>query len=213
MNIRRALVVLMTIPILGAALSASAQEGPPVSAASYINPDTGAATENANVDEDSSCETPDRRDRQRLSDEGASNKNVHNDACLFDAQGEAFDGTVTWVVKGVGAISACPDPDLTTAVATPVTNGPKTATIHDHDGNGRVEHCHQSGFQEKDMEGDAEYHARLNNDSSPGRQRVIFCHDPDQDAAGDAADQPEGHGCSDETIKDRILIRWRGTAS
>ena len=36
-------------------------------ASSYINPDTGAATANPDVDPGSNCENPDQRDRQAFS--------------------------------------------------------------------------------------------------------------------------------------------------
>ena len=45
-------------------------------------------------------------------------------------------------------------------------------------------------------DGDFEYHARMNNFSDPGEQRVVFCYDRDQ------------NGCSDESLKDRIEINW-----
>jgi hypothetical protein len=167
---------------------------PPDRAVSYINRDTGTAFENASVDPDSSCESPDRVDGQRLSDPASGNpgnRNVHNDACLI-AGNELFDGPVTFRSIGVGYISACPDPDL---ISGPV-NGPRTATAHDHNGDGLTDECHQSGSQLKGAEGDGEYHVRLNNSTRTGGQRVVFCYDLDQD------------GCSDETIKDTIRIKW-----
>ena len=167
---------------------------PPDRAVSYINRDTGTAFENPSVDPDSSCDAPDRLDGQRLSDPGSGNpgnRNVHNDACLF-AGSELFDGPVTFRSIGVGYISACPDPDL---ISAPI-NGPKTATAHDHNGDGLADECHQSGSQLKGTDGDGEYHVRLNNSTTPGGQRVRFCYDLDQD------------GCSDETIRDLIRIKW-----
>ena len=184
---------------------AGATNGPAV-ARSYINPDTGMATENKTVNDNSSCEYPDRKDRQRLSDEGETNKNVHNDACIFTRAGKPFDGPVTFKSRGVGTISACPDPDQGTL---PVQNGPKVAFTHDHNKDGRIDHCHQSGYQSKDAAGDEEYHIRLNNDSEPGKQIVTFCYDPDQNPTAAQNRQPDRHGCNDEMVKDRIVIRWR----
>ena len=191
-----------------AATPAAFSAGAPVSAVAYINPDTGAATENGNVNGDSSCETPDKRDRQKLSAEGGSERNVHVDACVVDGDGEAFDGTVTFESKGKGAISACPDPDQTIAQAPQVMNGERVAYLHDHNGDGRNDHCHQTGYQMKDAAGDDEYHVRVNNDSTAGRQRVFFCFDPEQDPAADANGQPSGHGCADADVTSRVVLRW-----
>lgn len=203
---------LATILILAAVTCATATAvlaaEAPSRAVSYINRDTGAATENSNVNEGSSCESPDRRDRQKLSGEGGSEKNIHIDACLFDVEGNPFDGQVTFRSTGKGAISACPDPDQTIAQVSQIMNGEKVAYVHDHNGDGRNDHCHQSGYQMKDAAGDDEYHVRVNNDSSPGRQRVIFCFDPEQDPQADASGQPSGHGCSDSGFKSVIRIRW-----
>jgi hypothetical protein len=43
-------------------------------AASYINPDTGTATANPDVDPNSSCFRPDQYDMQRFSDPGTANR-------------------------------------------------------------------------------------------------------------------------------------------
>jgi hypothetical protein len=166
----------------------------PVDAQSYINRETGGTFENPNVMEGSDCESPDRLDRQPLSDPASGNpgnRNVHNDACLFGELGLPFDGPVTYESRGVGYISACPDPDMTA-----VANGPKTAVLEDTNGDGRNDRCRQSGYQTKGAAGDGEYHARLNNSSTPGGQMVRFCFDPDQD------------GCLDEAVFDGIRIRW-----
>ncbi len=59
------------------------------SAASYINPSphAGAEDENLDVDDDSSCESPDQDDLQTVSPAG---NDVHNDACLFDDLGSMW---------------------------------------------------------------------------------------------------------------------------
>jgi hypothetical protein len=191
----------------GITMAASSQAGEGsgrLKAASYINPDTGAATENPNVNPNSSCRNPDRRDRQRLSDADMSNRNVHNDACLFRA-GEKVDGIVTFKSRGVGGISACPDPDMVNVLM----DGPKVSFTHDHNGDDVVDHCHQSGYQEKETAGDREFHIRLNNTSKAGKQRVVFCYDPDQNPSAAAAEQPGGHGCGDERAKRKIVIKWK----
>lgn len=193
--------------IVGAGSVATGAEAPSAASA-YVNPDTGAATENADVKEGSSCTSPDRRDRQQVSDAGGSNRNVHVDACLTHQDGSAFDGMATFASRGAGSISVCPDPDQVVAQAPQVMNGPRVAFVHDHDGNGSIDHCHQTGYQVKDAAGDEEYHVRLNNDARPGKQKVAFCYDPQQDAQADAGGQPEGHGCADSTAKSKIVVIW-----
>jgi len=88
---------------------------------------------------------------------------------------------------GVGAFSACPDPDGA---------GARTSVAHDHNGDGRNEHCHQSGYQMTQAPGNFEYHARVNNTTQPGQSRVLFCYDPDQD------------GCLDESVRSQIAVGW-----
>jgi hypothetical protein len=155
-------------------------------AASYINPDTGAVTENPNVDPNSECETPDRTDTQRISPPGTTVNNVHNDACFLKF-GFRVNGPASFQSFGVGVISACPDPDGT---------GPQFSVLSDTNGDGRADLCYQSAYQSTGLPGDREYHARLNNTGSPGLQIVVFCSDAD------------ANGCRDETNKASIAIGW-----
>lgn len=159
----------------------------PARASSYLNRDTGQPTENPDISIPSNCTQPDPADVQALSPVGTTANNVHNDACLFASNGAAADGPATFESFGVGGISGCPDPDGA---------GPRTSVAHDHDGDGRNEHCHQSGYQLRNAPGDLEYHARLNNTTTPGQQRVLFCYDVDQD------------GCLDERIVSQVAIGW-----
>ena len=161
------------------------QRGDPSLAVSYINPDTGAATANPDVNPNSSCNYPDRNDDQKVSPVGSTANNVHNDACLFSGGygysygQQRFDGPVSWDSSGVGVISACPDPDA---------GGPKTAS-------NTGTRCIQTGFQTTGMAGDTEYHIRLNS-MVAGQQYVTFCYDP------------ELNGCGDARVKDQIVINW-----
>ena len=154
----------------------------PERAASYINPDTGAATFNPDVNPDSECRSPDQKDRQTVTPVGTTKNNVHNDACLF-RNNKRFDAAVSFEIKGIGRFSACPDPDR---------GGPKTAVVVD-DGK----RCYQTGYQETGgtVAGDLEYHARLIA-TSPGTSRVKFCHDPND------------NGCKDARVEDRIEVTW-----
>ena len=166
----------------------------PERAVSYINPDIGAATANPDVDPKSSCFNPDQYDTQKLSDEGTTNRNVHNDACFFGRSSSwsgsygdqtKVDGPASFESTGVGIISACPDPD---------NAGPKVAIL-----SADRKRCFQSGYQEKGMAGDNEFHARLNNTQSTGgagTQRVVWCYDP------------ERNGCSDSRVKSTVFVNW-----
>ena len=156
-------------------------------ASSYINPDTGSATANNDVDPNSSCFRADPYDMQMFSPAGTAKKNVHNDACFLDRNGKKLDGPASFESRGVGVISACPDPD---------NAGPKTASLRDKNGDGRADLCFQSGYQTKGIAGDLEFHARLNNTGMAGTQYVTWCSDKDAD------------GCSDEWNKSSIRIDW-----
>lgn len=164
-------------------------------ASSYINPDIGAATANPDVDPGSSCFSPDQFDRQAFSPAGTATRNVHNDACFLGRDGQMLDGPASFESRGVGSISACPDPD---------NAGPKVAVLSDRNRDGRNDLCFQSGFQMKDTAGDREFHARLNNNTgTAGSQYVTWCSDSDRD------------GCSDEWNRSSIRIDWSadGTAT
>ena len=154
-------------------------------AASYINPDIGAVTENPNVNPNSDCLTPDRNDAQEVSPAGTTTNNVHNDACFLQ-NGEQVNGPASFQSFGVGSISACPDPDGA---------GPEFAVLSDTNGDGQTDLCYQSAYQTGKGAGDTEYHARMNSVVA-GRQLVVFCSDADAD------------GCRDER-NSAIIISWR----
>lgn len=157
-------------------------------AVSYINPDIGAATANPNIDPASSCETPDRYDEdQPVSPAGTTRNNVHNDSCLLDRDFRRVDGGATYESYGVGYISACPDPD---------NAGPKTARLSAGPTGTPATRCTQSGYQEKNIAGDEEFHARMNS-FVPGQQTVVWCYDESL------------NGCFDDFIQDVIVIKWR----
>ncbi|CAA9488887.1 MAG: hypothetical protein AVDCRST_MAG25-3247 [uncultured Rubrobacteraceae bacterium] len=178
----------------------------PRRAVSYINPDNGVATENPDVNDNSNCNTLDRYAVQKLSNPGMANNDVHNDACFFEGYRSSgavsqvdgrpvsdIDAPATFDSFGVGSISACPDPDGA---------GPKVARLSDRNGDGRMDRCFQSGYQDKgqlgvsDVAGDLEFHARTNNDSAAGRQTVVWGYDP------------QANGLSDTDVKDTIKIDW-----
>lgn len=153
-------------------------------AVSYINPDIGAATANPDVNQNSSCYNPDRSDDQQFSNPGATNKNVHNDACFLDDRGNKVGNGIgaTFETRGVGYISACPDPDGA---------GPQFARTADTNGDGRIDRCTQSSYQDlgtvgvADRPGDFEYHVRVNNNTaSAGQQDVRWGLDRELDGLG-----------------------------
>lgn len=149
---------------------------------SYINPDIGLATFNPDVASTSECVSPDANDTQRLSAPGSTANNVHNDACLVK-KGKPFDTLVSYEISGVGSFNACPDPDGAGPKTGAVTNGGKR--------------CHLTGYQETGMDGDEEYHARINNTSEPGTSTVTFCADP------------ENNGCGDAKAKQQVQVLWQ----
>lgn len=156
-------------------------------ATSYINPDIGLASANADVNQNSSCFNADRYDDQTLSDAGTQNRNVHNDACFLDRRGNKVDGPASFQSYGVGFISGCPDPDGA---------GSRYAVLSDTNGDGLNDLCFQSGYQQKGMSGDFEFHARLNNTTTAGQQTVVWCSDANM------------NGCNDERNASTIQINW-----
>ncbi|MBA3278911.1 MAG: hypothetical protein H0U22_09355 [Geodermatophilaceae bacterium] len=180
-------VALAALALVGSSTGIASAEGETIGrAASYVNPDTGAATENPNVNPNSECETPDRTDTQQISPPGTTTNNVHNDACFLKF-GKRVNGPASFQSSGVGVISACPDPDGT---------GPEFSRLTDTNGDGRADLCYMSAFQTTGLPGDREYHTRLNNTGPAGTQRVVFCSDAN------------ANGCRDETNKSSIAIKW-----
>ncbi|MBC7680398.1 MAG: hypothetical protein H7233_15635 [Pseudorhodobacter sp.] len=175
-------------------------------AASYINNDRGTATNNVDVNDNSSCFAPDQYDMQKFSDAGTANRNVHNDACFLDSNGNKVGRGIgaTYEARGVGFISACPDPDLTPATATrAATNGPEFSKLTDTNGDGRMDRCVQSSYQDRnqvgvnDAAGDFEYHARVNdNNAMAGDQDVKWGLDRELD------------GLDYRGINDSIKVTW-----
>jgi len=186
--IRRMLYVILAALALVSASTGLANATGETSgrAASYIDPDTGAVTENPDVNPNSECETPDRADAQMISPVGSTANNVHNDACFLQ-RGERVNGPASFQSSGAGYISACPDPDGA---------GPEFSMLSDRNGDGRADLCYMSAYQTTGLPGDFEFHARLNNNGPVGVQLVVFCSDVD------------ANGCRDETNKSSIAIRW-----
>ncbi len=165
-------------------------------AVSYINPDIGAVTANPDVNQNSSCFNPDRSDNQQFSAPGSTARNVHNDACFLDDRGNKVGNGIgaTFESRGVGYISACPDPDGA---------GPQFARLSDTNGDGRNDRCTQSSYQDQgtvgvaDRPGDFEYHARLNNNTATaGQQNVRWGLDRDL------------NGLDYRGTNDSIIINW-----
>lgn len=165
-------------------------------AVSYINPDIGAATANPDVNQNSSCFNPDRSDNQQFSPAGTVTRNVHNDACFLDDRGNKVGNGIgaTFESRGVGYISACPDPDGA---------GPQFARLSDTNGDGRNDRCTQSSYQDlgtvgvADRPGDFEYHARVNNNTATaGQQDVRWGLDRDLD------------GLDRRGTDDSITVNW-----
>ena len=153
----------------------------------YIDPDTGAATANPDVNANSSFFNPDQSHDQRLSTAGTTDRIVHNDACFLDYRGNKVDGPTSLQSLGVGCISTCPDPD---------DAGPNYAVLSDTNGDRRNDLCFQSGYQQTGKAGDLEFHARMNSTTTTGQQTVIWCSDANM------------HGSNDERHASTIQINW-----
>lgn len=156
---------LALAPALALAAPAAAQ-GADARPVAYINPDRGKDTDNPNVADSSSCESPVQSDTQPLGDEASGKGNVHVDACLFDAAGTRIDTQAAFTVSGVGTIAGCPDPDK---------DGPQTSTK-----TGST--CVLSNFEADN----SEYHVRVVS-ATAGLQTVTFCADPEGDGCANAA--------------------------
>ena len=117
---------------------------------------------------------------QQFSDAASGNpgnRNVHNDACFLDRDGNKRGKNIgaTFQASGTGYISACPDPDG--------ANGPAVSRLRDLNGDGRNDSCFQSSYQENPAlaAGNLEYHARVNNTGMAGAQTVKWGMDSDGD--------------------------------
>ncbi len=175
--------------LVGGLLGSAGAQTPSTGPVSYINPDKGMPTANPDVDQGSSCESPDQSDSQPVGEESSGSGNLHNDACLFDASGNDMDAQVAFESSGAGLIFGCPDPD---------GDGPKTAN---NTKNRTL--CVLSGFESggaNGAAGDGEYHARMVSGSA-GIQTVTFCADP------------EGDGCGNSTARSSINITWTAAAA
>ena len=182
------LILLATVAAAATATYDGASTGGARRAVSYINRDAGTASQNNGIPLGSDCGTPTRHDaRQHVSRTDAAENNVHNDACLLDRDGRKVDGRATYESYGVGYISACPDPD---------DGGSKTARLSDRDDDGRSDRCVQSGYQNKGVAGDRQFHARFNSRGLVGLQSIRWCYDRGET------------GCHDDDIQDHITIRW-----
>jgi hypothetical protein len=155
-------------------------------AVSYINGDAG---KNADVDPNSSCFNPDQYDMQAFSSAASGNpgnNNVHNDACFLDDRGNKVGKGIgaSFQSSGVGYISACPDPDGA---------GPEFSRLRDLNGDGRMDSCFQSSYQDNPnlAAGDDEYHARVNNTGMAGDQEVKWGMDRDADGRIDSRDDDD----------------------
>lgn len=161
-RIRPLLALVVGLVALAGLAGPSSAQTAPASAVSYVNGDGG---ENPDVEASSSCETPDQNDMQPTGDVASGENNVHNDACLLDADGNKIDTAAAFEIVGPAQFSACPDPD---------GDGPKTAT-----NQGNI--CLLSGFEADNME----YHARFVG-TGTGIVQVTFCADPENNGCSDA---------------------------
>ncbi|MGI8774688.1 MAG: calcium-binding protein [Actinomycetota bacterium] len=113
--------------------------------------------------------------------------------CVTDQFGNPFSGPVTFESTGPegSGFTAC-----------------SGGTLHDHDADGRSEHCHTTTGT------DGTARATINNtsdtfqDATPGDQVVTACSDQQSPGAAPPAAPPVGHGCADETVKASVTKHW-----
>jgi hypothetical protein len=108
--------------------------------------------------------------------------------CIRDQFTDPFIAPVTEEVTAPGhfAVAGCP-------------------TFHDHDGDGRAEHCHGTTDANGHFDVDAD-----NFQSTPGTATYTSCHDPQNAAPAPPASPPANHGCADAatTLKDTLTMTW-----
>lgn len=183
-----AVLALVGVSMMMVAGPAGAQTPAPAEAVSYINPDTGAASANPDVDPNSGCgdeagESPDKDDTQTVITDPMTD-NVHTDACIFDDTRARIDVQAAFEVSGVGSISGCPDPDGMDEAGMEADD--KSATLSEGDTR-----CVLSGYEDANDE----YHVRTVSDT-PGTQTITFCSDP------------EGNGCDDAEFSSITTVNW-----
>ncbi|HVL63922.1 MAG TPA: calcium-binding protein [Actinomycetota bacterium] len=111
--------------------------------------------------------------------------------CVTDQFGDPFVGQVTLESTGPegSGFTACPG-----------------GTLHDHDQDGRFEHCHTT----TGTNGTAQ--ATINNTTdtfqtaTPGDQVVTACVDPQATAPAPPTAPPAGHGCADQAANQRATL-------
>jgi hypothetical protein len=162
---------------------------------------------------DNDCDNPDRDESNLLGDEEVVR------GCLTDQFGDPFpaedggEGSATFESEGPegSGIFECRDDD----------------GEHDHDDDGRLDHCHIDDDDDNDDDGGlidgsdnaGEWDITIDNESdanttaTPGDQTITFCYDPE--APTDGGDDPDapGAGCADEddAVTDTLVKHWTTT--
>ena len=179
----------------------------------------GAQTTNQSPPANAGCdgnETPDRDETNEIGNTDPNNPSRELVAvCMTDTFGGAPVGeaiTFESVGPSGSGIFGC-SPDERTDPATVL---PGSGTLHDHDGNGRFDHCHTVAGNS------GEATALINNvsgtgvNAQPGDQTITACSDPETNLAAGAASQPANHGCATgvggaptaATSRDAVVKHW-----
>jgi Ca2+-binding RTX toxin-like protein len=148
---------------------------------------------------DNDCGNPDRDESNLLGD----SEQVRG--CLTDQFGDPFPadgntGSATFESEGPegSGIFTCPGDD------------------HDHDDDGRIDHCHvtEDDLTANNTDNETGWQITIDNesgdgiDATPGDQTITFCYDPD--APGTETNPGAGAGCADEddAVTDTLVKHW-----
>jgi len=114
--------------------------------------------------------------------------------CMLDQFSDPFVGAYTEEVTAPGDIVSC-------------ENGAAVAgTRHDHDGDGRFEHCHGT----TDVGGHAYVTVSNFQTANPGTATITSCFEGQVATSPPPAAPPANHGCANEgtTLKDAVTLTW-----
>lgn len=179
---------------------------------------TGSPANNAGCD---GAETPDRDETNAIQQGSTDPLNGSRElvvVCMQDAFGEGSNAApVTFESAGPSGsgLFGCV-PGESNDPSTVRTSG--QGGLHDHNGDGRFEHCHTTAGADGEATALINNVAGGNQVQTPGDQTVTACSDPETNLASAANAQPTGHGCVDTAgnalpagQRDRVVKHWTGT--
>jgi hypothetical protein len=118
--------------------------------------------------------------------------------CVVDQFGNPFNGQVTLVSAGPEGSGFTDCFDSTGLFG--------AGTLHDHNNDGRFEHCHGDTGPDGDIMVTIDNFTDTFQDATPGDQTITACVDPDP--MGTNAAPGTGSGCADETVVATAVKHW-----